>query len=270
MKTTQADVRRFCSAICVIAAATLCGSSMVVAQETPKVSVTGISINRSIPGMEQELPMGETEGVKVSICLQVEGQHIIAVADEQKKLPVITTDGGKKLAEDEGWSTFGTEISENGQAVWIPVRSADVPPSGTTALKVSGELTLITGSEPGESDHEFALVQGTKGKLGKAEVSIEEISKNEFGDGGLVVSFSSKSKEFSLIREIRFLSADGSEIESSTMGSGSFGFGDDVTYSRSFSLAGEPKKVKIHVSFFAKTSELKVPVDAEATLGLGD
>ena len=270
MKTTQADVRKIYSALLGIAAASVCGSSMVVGQETPKVSVTGISINRSIPGMEEELPMGKSTGVEVTVGIQTDGQRIVAVADEQKKLPAITADGGKKLEAEEHWSTFGTEISDDGKVVWIPVKSSELPPSGTSSLKIAGEITLIVGSEPAESDHEFALAQGTKGKLGKAEVEIEDVSKNEFGDGETIVSFASKSKDFSLIQEIKFLDANGNEIESSSMGTSSYGFGDDMNYSRSFSLAGDPKQVKVHVSYFGKTLELKVPIDAEVTLGLGD
>lgn len=270
MKKNHSGKRELLAALSGLAVALTAMDSRLFAQGSPKVAVAGISILRSLPGMKDQMPMGKSEGVEITVGIQTDGQRIVAVADEQKKLPAITTDGGKKLEADEHWSTFGTEISDDGKVVWIPVKSSEVPPSGTTSLKIAGEITLIVGSEPAESDHEFALAQGTKGKLGKADVEIEDVSKNEFGEGETIVSFASKSKDFSLIQEIKFLDANGDEIESSSMGTSSYGFGDDMNYSRSFSLAGDPKQVKVHVSYFGKTLDLKVPIDAEVTLGLGD
>jgi hypothetical protein len=56
-------------------------------------------------------------------------------------------------------------------------------------------------------------------------------------------------------------------IESSESGSGSFGFGEIVTYSKSWQIATDAKTLKARVSYFSKTEPVNLPCKLTFSLG---
>ena len=73
---------------------------------------------------------------------------------------------------------------------------------------------------------------------------------------------------FDSIAKVEFLDSKGSAIENSEGGSGSFGFGDDVTYSKSWQIASDAKTVKVRISYYAKTESVKLPCSLKFGLRL--
>jgi hypothetical protein len=67
---------------------------------------------------------------------------------------------------------------------------------------------------------------------------------------------------------IEFVDAKGKAVESSSGGCGCFGFGGDITYSRSWQIASDAKSIKAKISYYTKTETLKVPCKLEFGLGL--
>ena len=59
----------------------------------------------------------------------------------------------------------------------------------------------------------------------------------------------------------------GEVIESSESGSGSFGFGEIVTYSKSWQIATDAKTMKARVSYFSKSEPVNLPCKLTFSLG---
>jgi hypothetical protein len=100
-------------------------------------------------------------------------------------------------------------------------------------------------------------------------VEIENTQEQDWGDQrSFVVTFKS-SKSFDSIQKLRFLDANGKEIESQVTGSSSMGIAAQMMHMRDYSLKEKPAgKVMVEVTYFQKSEQLQVPVDVEVGVGL--
>ncbi len=242
-------------------------------QTDVKVTVAGISIARPKPNDEygQSLVMGRSPGVEVHLRFESPTLHIIKVGESKGKTPKLSVSGGKELSSGERFSDFGffSQIDEDGKAVTIPFSAAEVPPSGTAKLQIQGEIILTAGADPTSAEQKILLKAGQKVTLGTIACEIEEVSEDSFGDAGTIVNFKSK-QSLEMLQELTFADAAGKEIESSSAGTSSFGFGGDMTYNTSYRLAGKPENVVAKVKFFKSTKDIPVKVDRTISLGLDD
>lgn len=115
-------------------------------------------------------------------------------------------------------------------------------------------------------DVDLKLVEGTKIKFGPAQLSVNQIGP-AFGDPFKQSFELSGPQPLDTIQTVEFLDDKGEVIESSESGSGSFGFGENMTYSKSWQIATEAKTLKARVSYFSKTEPVNLP--CKLTFGLG-
>ncbi|MBC7967546.1 MAG: hypothetical protein H7Z17_16655 [Fuerstia sp.] len=147
------------------------------------------------------------------------------------------------------------------------MKSEELPGKKTTQLKLDGTLVFIVGRDLKTADADLKLTEGTKVKFGSLEATVGKIGE-AFGDPfKQSIELSSKAS-FDSIAKVEFLDSKGTAIESSEAGSSSFGFGGEVTYSRSWQIASDAKAVKVRISYYAKTESVKVPCSLEFGLGL--
>ena len=112
----------------------------------------------------------------------------------------------------------------------------------------------------------MTVEQGAKIKTAGIDAEIMQVSEAFNAPYKKMFELSAKSA-FNKNSQATFMDA-GKEVESSSGGSGSFGFGGDVTYSQSHQIASESKTLVFEVIYFLKAVEVKIPVSLEFGLGL--
>ena len=110
------------------------------------------------------------------------------------------------------------------------------------------------------------MKEGKELKFGPLDATVGQIG-DAFGEPFKKSFELSSKKPFDSIATIEFVDAEGKAVESSSGGSGSFGFGGDMTYSRSWQIASDAKSIKAKVSYYTKTDKLEVPCKLEFGLG---
>ena len=144
----------------------------------------------------------------------------------------------------------------------VSMKSEELPGKKTTQLKLDGTLVFIVGRDLKTADADLKLTEGSKVKFGPLDGTVGQIGE-AFGEPfKQSIELSSKSS-FDSIAKVEFLASKGTAIESSEAGSSSFGFGGEVTYSRSWQVASDAKAVKVRISYYAKTESVKVPCSLE-------
>jgi len=264
----------------VLCAFTIClfglGDNLAISQNAgPKVDLVGVAVTMADTDNEYggSAVMGRSPGVEVSLRIVDKNAFFTGLAEKDgeglSSLKLFTDDGKELTSESSfgGWG-FNADISENGQRVTVPVSASGMPPAGTTKLHVRGTVVLVAASDPATEDSAFDVTKGAELKLGNVPVKLSEVEEDPWGEEGLMLAFET-SKSLDAISEVVFLDAAGKVIESSSGGSSSFGFGDQMNYSKSYNLKSKPKKITVRVKYFKSTGEVKIPVDLPVTLSLG-
>jgi hypothetical protein len=162
---------------------------------------------------------------------------------------------------------FRLSLNEKPEKGLVSMRTSEIPAKGTKQIQIEGDLVLVVGRDLKTVDVEIVLEEGKELKFGPLDATVGEIG-DAFGEPFKKTFQMSSKKPFDSIASIEFVDAKGKTVESSSGGSGSFGFGDDVTYSRSWQIASDAKSIKAKVSYYTKTETLKVPCKLEFGLGL--
>jgi hypothetical protein len=147
----------------------------------------------------------------------------------------------------------------------ITLRSAELPARSTNSLRIDGTFVLIAGADLKTVDVNLKLAEGIKVKIGPVELSVGQIAP-AFGDPFKQSFGLSGSKPLDTIQKVEFLDDKGEIIESSESGSGSFGFGENMTYSKSWQIATDAKTLNARVSYFSRTEPVNLP--CKLTFGL--
>jgi hypothetical protein len=246
----------------------------VLGQESlPKVRAVGLSLAVVDPDNEfgNSYVMGRQAGIEVVLMANDPQAFFVAVVDQGKEKTVLDLIAdGKKLKDERGFSSIGfmSNISENGQRVTVPVTATQLPPKGTRSLKVSGTLVLRAGSEVKTDKSNFKVAEGESVKLGPVAARISGVEEYDFEGPMTTISFES-NQSLEAISGLKFFLRDGKELESTSGGSSSYGFGDEMTYGRAFQIPGRPTELTVEVTYFGSTKTLAIPVDIDVDLSLG-
>lgn len=244
------------------------GSEVAKAQEKGTVEVGGLAIAKKDPNSEfgGSFAMGRPPGLEVDMAVSIPKSHILML-DGKKSSLKLTTAKGVELPLDEYFDgKVNSQIANDPSRAVAQIRATELPPQGTTSLKVTGELVFVIGEAPKTEKGVLTIEQGTKIKIAGIDTEIKQVSEAFSEPYKKMFELSAKSA-FNKISKITFTDA-GKEIESSSGGSGSFGFGDDVTYSQSYQVASESQELNFEVTYFSKSVEVKIPVSVEFGLGL--
>ncbi len=244
------------------------------AQTETTIKVVGVSVSLPDPDSEfggAAIP-GRQPGTEVYVQVRNEKMFFTGLAkdgDKEKTSVKILDEKGNDIVNESSFSNFGfgTNISDDGHTVTIPVNASGLPPKGADQIQVKGKIVLVVAKDEKTEDVAIELEQGAKLKLGNVDVKISEIEANPYGEDGWSMSFESSSS-LDTIAEITFLDASGKKMESSSSGGYESGFSGEMTYSRSYTVTGKTEKLSARVRYFQSTVELELPLDLPVTLGL--
>jgi hypothetical protein len=210
--------------------------------------------------------MGRPPGLEVGLAVAIPKSHILML-DGKKSALKLTTAKGVDLPLDKYFdSKVNSQIGNDHARAVAQIRATELPPQGTTTLKVTGKLVRIIGQAPKTEKGVLTVEQGAKIKTAGIDAEIMQVSEAFSAPYKKMFELSAKSA-FNKNSQATFMDA-GKEVESSSGGSGSFGFGGDVTYSQSHQIASESKTLVFEVIYFLKAVKVKIPVSLEFGLGL--
>ena len=212
--------------------------------------------------------MGQSPGSTVIVRITTDSHHIIGFGNRDTVKMTMTDNKNKKLSEfrDTQAKQFLFDVGEDGKSAVIPVSGSQIPSSDATKLNVKGTIEIITGNSETTTESTFKLEKGAKTKLGNIPCVLKGVAEAFDPSYKTRLEFETK-QPFDAVSKVEFFELDGTEIESRYSGGGSFGFGDNYTYSRNYSINSDSKQVKVKVSYFADTETIEVPI--ELTTGLG-
>ena len=257
--------------------AALCQTGVVSGADTPGFRVVGLQIIREALGEEQNrLVPFNSFSAGTSLALAFESPTAIIKFDEDaSKLDSFTDGKGTDLLtkakgsfQNVGFGPF-PKISEDGRLVLIEIVGGGVPAAGSTAIKAEGTLSLQTASQKKVvKSQPFDLVKGAAVKVGDIDLKLSRVEKPSFGDAALELEFETGNKAVTMLAGVKFLDPAGKELQSSSAGSSSMGFGNKYTYGRSFTLE-KPVAGKVVLQFEVWTdlAEKKVPFSVTAGVG---
>lgn len=238
----------------------------------PTMKAVGLSVNLPDPDSEfgGSFSLGRQAGIEVILLAEDKKTFFIAVVDDGKeKTSLELSANGETLKNEQGFGNVGfmSRISEDGHRAVVPVSASQVPPPGTNTVKVSGRLVLKTGTEEKKDKVKFKVAVDEQVKLGPATTKISAVEAYDFGEPTTSITFET-NQALDVISAIKFFDEQGKELEATPAGSSSFGFGDEMTYTRGFQVAGNPKSLSAEVTYFAATKLVTVPVDLEVNLSV--
>lgn len=237
-------------------------------QEKAKLQIAGFSVGQKDPSSEfgQGLSMMRRPGLEVDLHFHAPKETVLSLDTKQTSL-VLKQDDGTELPLDEMFDgQFSLSLNEQPEKGVVSMRTSEIPAKGTKQIQVEGDLVLVVGRDLKTVDVEIALEEGKELKFGPLDVTVGQIG-DAFGEPFKKSFELSSKKSFDAIAKVEFVDAKGKAVESSNGGSGSFGFGGDMTYSRSWQIASDAKSIKAKVSYYTKTEALKVPCKLEFGLG---
>jgi len=204
-------------------------------------------------------------GVELVLVANVGGKSIVELDEGASEVVLLA--GGKELAGSR-ISSFPS-VSKDGKAVRFGVVSEGSPEAGATALRATGMLVLLTGSEVAAKRGKSAAVE-EGGEVAVAEglaFRISSASEGGFGDVKMEMGLEIK-RAIPEVARFRFFDGEsGKEIGSEESGSSSWSVGDQTTVTRHFGLHEVVKSVVVEVDVWTDLGALEVPVEVEVGLG---
>ncbi len=254
--------------------ATVCLQPARAADEPMKVSVRGIRVIGPAYGDEQnELTAFNWQtGTAVALLVERPGAGLISFDDDASKLESFTDDQGDTLIKDEGFNRGGfspfANFSKDGKAAMIEVSGGGVPGEKARGVQLKGKLVFKVGStKKTDAQKGVKLEKGSKITAGPVPFTIESAGKPDFGDAELQITLKT-DKDTDTIAGIRFLAADGGEIESSEAGGSRMGFGGKVEIEKNYTLAKKVDAVTVEITHWTDMKTLEVPIDVKTGVGM--
>ncbi len=179
----------------------------------PEVSVVGLRVVGAGLGKNREeiRAFNERPGIALALAVRMpEGQGIVELDEDNCLLTSVTDDAGTDLGEQAEYGSF-PKTSDDGSVGLIEIESRLRPAATATAIMAEG--TLVFSASPGSKPTKIANVKLEKGKtfkLGAATVTIAEVTPGE--DTSIELALP-RSALYS-IRDVKFLNADGTPLES--------------------------------------------------------
>ena len=245
------------------------------------LEVVSVSVAKPLPEENVESNKGNvvmsggmhSPGTRIGLLVSDPARQLVGI-DEAKSQLTITADRGELSKPAKKDSDFIMDkplqfaARADGHSGVLQLTQPGIPAAGCGRLLVKGDVHVQCGvGEKIDEQKDVALKPGTQLTVGPMPLKIESADAQDFGDSKMMVTLTA-AKPLSAIKKFMFLSADGKEIPSHDAGSGNFGFGAQMTYSRSFALKEKVDAATIRIVGFEKLDTLKVPVDLAVGVGL--
>lgn len=239
-------------------------------QGKPIIEITEVSVKKK--PKTKDVSFFGNEGVEIKAVVLVPGQAIIAMDKPGTVCASFQDDQGTDLKAGMKtgffhWASlsmgFGNKKRED--AVTIAIKTTKLPSAKAGRATLNGTLTLVTAAGTDVAEAKVALAKGTAFEVGGYKLNIGRVKKSNFGNAKLAVTIES-SQNLDGIKKVEFLD-DGKPIKADSQGSGRMGFGDQVTYSKSYGLSKELASVTVKITYYKGQKKVAIPLKLD--LGLG-
>ncbi len=253
-------------------------SKAAPAAEAAAVELIGLAISKPIDpssGLASFVSMMSNGGTALTFVVSAGDRHFVGFDDKSSQITSCQDDQGTDLnpAKDDGnsfgmFGPFNASVSEDGTKCQVTATAAGIPAHGALKIVFEGTVAILCGKdEKTEEQKDVALEADSKITVGPVPLTIESVQDQDFGDVKFMITINS-SQPRDAIKQLEFVGDDGKVIEHESMGSGSFGFGEEMTYQTSFGLKAKVEKVTVRVTYYSNVETLKIPVKIETGVGL--
>jgi len=251
--------------VVVVAGIILSLSIILMGEEKPTVQLAGLRIvgpGYGLNGTELRA-FHQQSGTTLALVVQApENKKIVEVDDSKCSLVEFTDDRGNNLLDDVDWSGF-PEKSKDGRLALIEVTSKNRPSQGASRLHARGTIHLrVAASERTEKIENLKLVVGTKASIRQEVVQVMKVQ--EENDGlSLVLQFNRKFADN--MKDIRFYTAEGNQVD--IWGRGSFTFGNASQLEYNLDIKSTPKALKVEIDLWQELEILNLSFEIESAVG---
>ena len=257
---------------CTIAGALIALSltQIAVAQGT-QTEVLKLTVSRE-PSIEGMKVFGG-RGLELEVGVLVKDKTLLAIDFEQCKLHRFVDDKGTDLSEGAlgpggfKWVQMVTYGAEATDACMLKLETFTLPAKRAGRIELEAEIALKCASGSQKEEAKVQLKKGAEIDCGPVPLKIRSVEEVDFGDSKFSVQLVS-DRPMDEIKAVEFLDADGKPVGAQQMGTGSFGFAGNMTYTRSYGLSKRLDAATIRVISYAKTEILNVPLKLSIGMGL--
>jgi len=233
----------------------------------PVITPTGLAVYRKIDTKMFQFGLSNDQ-TNVTFLLRYPGKQLLGV-DQSSELKSLKDDKGNSLVDDKGFFkvNFSTypQIAKDRSAMLVSVNAYNrAPAKGATKVLIKGDLMILCGTD--EKSEEFKKFEfKDKGEAKAGDFKLKVTQEKGFGNQGATFTLITPTKD---IKGIVVKDADGKEVE--TYGGGTPFPSAPKEFSSTYTLQKPLKEGKVTVSYFTKSEKVKVPVDLNVGIGLGD
>ena len=237
----------------------------LIGQDKPTVQLAGLQIVGSGYGLNgTELrAFNEPSGTTLALLVRApQDKKIVDVNDDNCSLLEFVDDKGTNLLDGVDWGGF-PKISEDGSFALIEVSSKNKPSEDASQIMAKGTIHLVVGASAStEKIENLKLEVGTKVKV---QQDVIEVMKVDGGNDGLTIVLQMNRKFVDNMKDIRFYTADGNQLDIWSRGSFSFGNASQMEYS--FDLKSTPSALNVEMDLWKELEIVNHAFELKSGLG---
>jgi len=232
--------------LCVVLATLFLSMPMILmGEEKPTVQLAGLRIIKSGYGLNgTELQaFHQQSGTTLALVVQApENKKIVEVDNSKCSLVEFTDDRGHNLLDGISWGGF-PRISKDSRLALIEVTSKNRPSQDASRLLAKGTICFrVATSENTEKIEYLKLEVGTKVGVQQEVIQVMKVQKE---NDGLTLVLQFKRKFIDNMKDIRFYTAEGNQVD--IWGRGSFTFGNASQMEYNLDIKSTPEALKIEI-----------------------
>ncbi len=249
------------------------GDAMAETQDNEiNIAVAGVQVVTQTlgEGMEGLLPFNEPEkGTQVALLITSGDDRLIGVDQRRSNLQDFTDGQGMDLLEGEAHlgGPFGwPRVSDDHNAALLHISGPGIPARDASRIRAAGQLHVTTAKQTESVEAEsVAIQQGTQFTAGDLELTIARIDDATWGDAEMSVRLRYTGSPHA-IADIRFLDADGEQIEATQTGSGHGAMDGETQVMIDFDLKRKVPEATIEVDLWQDVQSREVPFEISTGL----
>jgi hypothetical protein len=242
--------------------------TVLMALEEPVVHVVGVRVvgpGYGLNGTELKA-FHERSGTTLALVVETPKERKIVEVDKDNcSLMELIDDSGHDMRDGIHWDSF-PEISEDGGSALIDVSSKVRPSQDASRIHARGKIKLrIASSTITQKVDKLKLEVGNEVHLKGEGIRVMKVQADDEGLN-LVIQISRELKD--LLKDIRFMTLDGNQVE--VWGRGSFTFGNAAQMEYNIDLKTKVESLKLEIDLWQGLESLDVFFDLTTGLGLGN
>jgi len=239
---------------------------IIMGQEKTTVHLVGIRVvgpGYGLNGTELRA-FHQQSGTTLALVVQApENKKIVDVDDSKCSLMELTDDRGHNLLDGINWGGF-PKISKDSRLALIEVTSKNRPSMNASRLFAKGTIHLrVATSESTEKIENFKLEVGTKVIIQQEVIQVMKVQQE---NEGLALVLQINRKFVNNMKDIRFYSTEGNQVD--IWGRGSFTFGNVSQMEYNLDTKITPEALKIEIDLWQELEILNLSFDIHSGVGL--